>query len=213
MSAQQIMQSDEFKRCEAFHGHVCGGLAIGYVAARAGLDWLREKRALDEELVAIVETDACCVDAIQVVTGCTFGKGNLIYRDYGKMGFTFFNRRTGQGVRLAMKPGAMRVNERQIELFGKARDGSITEVEQAELETLGMQRTVEVLDTRAADLFSMTPVAVGMPDTARVEPSAPCARCGEPTMVSKLAPVDGQAICRGCLAEDRPAAGKKHFQV
>jgi len=201
MNAQQIMDSDDFKRCEAFHGHVCGGLAIGYIASMAGLDWLREKRALDEELVAIVETDACCVDAIQVVTGCTFGKGNLIYRDYGKMGFTFFNRRTGQGVRLAMKPDAFRANERQIELFGKTRDGSITEAETAELKQLGMQRTAEVLDTSAGDLFSMTPVTAGMPGKARIEPSTPCARCGEPTMASKLASMDGQAVCRACLAE------------
>ena len=140
---------------------MCGGLAIGDVAATAGLAWLREKRALDEELVAIVETDACCVDAIQVLTGCNFGKGNLVYRDYGKIGFTFFNRRTGQEVRLAMKPDAFRVNDRQI------------------------------------DPFSMTPVTAGMPDRARIEPSTPCARCSEPTMASKLALVDGQAIYRG----------------
>ena len=201
MSARQIMNSDDFKRCEAFHGHVCGGLAIGYVAATAGMDWLRGKRALDEELVAIVETDACCVDAIQVLTGCTFGKGNLIYRDYGKMGFTFFNRRTGEGVRLAMKPDTIRGNERQIELFKKTREGSITDAEKAELETVGMQRTAKVLDTRAEDLFSMTPVSVGMPDKARIEPSKLCFRCGEPTMASKLVSVDGQAVCRGCLTE------------
>nr|WP_279383444.1 FmdE family protein [Methanobacterium formicicum] len=24
------------------------------------------------------------MDAIQVITGCTFGKGNLIFKDYGK---------------------------------------------------------------------------------------------------------------------------------
>ena len=199
MNAQQIMESDNFKRCAAFHGHVCGGLAIGYVAATAGLDWLREKRALDEELVAIVETDACCVDAIQVLTGCTFGKGNLIYRDYGKMGFTFFNRRTGQGVRLAMKPDTFRVNERQIDLFRKTRDGSITDAEKAELEVLGVQRTAEVLNTAAKDLFSMNPTTAGMPDKARIEPSKRCTRCGEPTMASKLEMVEGNRVCRGCL--------------
>ena len=199
MNAQQIMQSEDFKRCEAFHGHVCGGLAIGYQAATAGLDWLRGKRALDEELVAIVETDACCVDAIQVLTGCTFGKGNLLYRDYGKMGFTFFNRRTGQGVRLSMNPDTFRVNDRQIELFKKTREGSITEAEQEELKTLGLQRTMEVLDTRPEDLFSMAPVTAGMPDKARIEPSKPCSRCGEPTMASKLETVDGSPVCRGCM--------------
>lgn len=41
-------------------------------------------RDIDEEMVAIVENDSCAVDAIQVLTGCTLGKGNLIFRDYGK---------------------------------------------------------------------------------------------------------------------------------
>ncbi|GAB6906529.1 Formylmethanofuran dehydrogenase subunit E region (fragment) [Desulfosarcina cetonica] len=199
MNAQDIIESEDFKRCAAFHGHVCGGLAIGYVAATAGLNWLEEQRALDEELVAIVETDACCVDAIQVLTGCTFGKGNLIYKDYGKMGFTFFNRRTGKGVRLIMKPDTFRVNERQIELFKKTRDGSITEAEKEELAALGTQRMTEVLNTKAEDLFNITPVTTGMPDKARIDASKPCARCGEPTMASKLETVNGALVCRGCL--------------
>lgn len=100
-----------------------------------------------------------------------------------------------------MKPDAFRANGRQIELLGKTRDGSITEAERAELKQLGMHRTAEVLDTRVGDLFSMTPVDAGMPDKARIEPSTPCARCGEPTMISKLAPVGDQMVCRACLAE------------
>lgn len=203
MNARQIMESSDWKRCADFHGHVCGGLAIGYKAAKTGLDWLKEKRALDEELVAIVETDACCVDAIQVLTGCTFGKGNLIYKDYGKMGFTFFNRRSGQGVRLIMRPDSFRVNERQIELFKKTRDGSITDAEREELSVLGTQRTTEVLNMQAEDLFSMAPVTAGMPEKARIEPSKPCARCGEATMATKLEPVDGEMVCRGCLSSSQ----------
>ena len=52
----------------------------------SGRQWaLREMgRAADEEIVAVVETDMCGVDAIQFLTGCTFGKGNLIHRDWGK---------------------------------------------------------------------------------------------------------------------------------
>jgi formylmethanofuran dehydrogenase subunit E len=200
MDAKQIMASDAFKRCEAFHGHVCGGLAIGYRAATAALEWLKEKRAPDEELVAVVETDACCVDAIQVLTGCTFGKGNLIYKDYGKMGFTFFNRLTGQGVRLALKADISGANDRQMALFAKLRDGSITDAEQAELDRLGKLRTIEILDTPAADLFSITPVTETVPDKARIDASHPCACCGEPTMASKLELKGNRQVCRGCLA-------------
>lgn len=73
--------STEWERAVAFHGHSCPGLAIGYRAAKIALRELAAGRAGDEELVAIVETDACGVDTIQVLTGCTLGKGNLLYRD------------------------------------------------------------------------------------------------------------------------------------
>ena len=63
-----------------FHGHECPGLAIGYRMAIAAMENLESFRAEDEELVAIVENDACGVDALQCVTGCTFGKGNLLFR-------------------------------------------------------------------------------------------------------------------------------------
>jgi len=88
-----------------FHGHFCGGIVVGYVAARIALERLGSRRAEDEELVAIVENDSCAVDAVQVVTGCTLGKGNLIFRDYGKHVYTFAVRPSGRAVRVSRKPG------------------------------------------------------------------------------------------------------------
>ena len=82
----------------SFHGHFCPGILIGYRAALAGLRHLGVQRVEDEQLVAIVETDACGVDAVQYVTGCTFGKGNLIFRDWGKHVFSFARRADGRMV-------------------------------------------------------------------------------------------------------------------
>ncbi|HET6488996.1 MAG TPA: formylmethanofuran dehydrogenase subunit E family protein [Syntrophales bacterium] len=65
---------EDFAKCADFHGHVCPGLAIGYRAAKAAMAWLGERRAPDEEVVVIAETDACGCDAIQVLTGCAFGR-------------------------------------------------------------------------------------------------------------------------------------------
>jgi formylmethanofuran dehydrogenase subunit E len=87
-----------------FHGHFCGGILIGYRAAKVGLQRLIAKRAEDEQLVAIVENDSCAVDAVQVVTGCTFGKGNLFFRDYGKHVYTFALRPSGRAVRVSRRP-------------------------------------------------------------------------------------------------------------
>ncbi len=104
------MKTPTYEDVVQFHGHSCPGLAIGYrmtlaaltalEATTAALAALRAARASDEELVAIVENDACGVDAVQVVAGCSFGKGNLVFRDYGKHVYTFFSRTTGRGVRV-----------------------------------------------------------------------------------------------------------------
>ena len=74
-----------------FHGHECPGLAIGYGMATAAMEKLDSIRA-EDELVSIVENDACGVDALQCITGCTFGKGNLLFRDYGKNIYTIYCR-------------------------------------------------------------------------------------------------------------------------
>lgn len=198
MLAEKIMTSEDFKRCEQFHGHVCPGLAIGYQASKAALMWLEENRSVDEEIVAIVENDACCVDAIQVLTGCTFGKGNFIYKDHGKMVFTFFSRNTGKGVRFSMKPGVLEPDVRHRQLIKKVRDNKATDQDREEFAQLHQQRTEDILNKSMEKLFTMEPTTVDLPPKARMEPSEPCQVCGEPTMPSKLELVNNKMICRDC---------------
>lgn len=69
----------DYKNIVEFHGHECPGLAMGYRMASAAMNALNSIHSEDEEIVAIVENNACGVDALQCVTGCTFGKGNLIF--------------------------------------------------------------------------------------------------------------------------------------
>ena len=88
----------------AFHGHSCPGLTIGYRMTKAAMAFLADTRAADEELVAIVENNACGVDALQCLSGCTFSKGNLIFKDYGKHVYTLYNRKTRKGVRVEALP-------------------------------------------------------------------------------------------------------------
>jgi formylmethanofuran dehydrogenase subunit E len=198
-SAQEILDSEDLKRCETFHGHVCPGLAIGFKAAQAAMERLNETRAADEEIVAVVETDACSVDAVQVLTGCTFGKGNFIHRDHGKMVFTFFSRTSGDGVRVSMQPRTDSPDPEHAELLKKVVVDTADEAEQASFHELHFQRACRILETEADRLFVFEPVNMEMPPKAKMEPSQPCARCGEATMPSKMEQIDGQPVCRGCL--------------
>jgi hypothetical protein len=69
---------DDFREAVRFHGHLCPGLAIGYVAAKVAAQVLGIGTSEDEEIVALVENNSCAVDAIQVLL--VFWEGNLISR-------------------------------------------------------------------------------------------------------------------------------------
>lgn len=194
------LMTDDFKKCVDFHGHICGGLAFGYKASKAALEWLEENRARDEELVVIVENDACGVDAVQVLTGCTFGKGNLVYKDYGKLAFTFFSRKTGKGVRISPKfRPAAGMSEEQKKLFEKQRNNIATQEELTRLKALIIKKAFEILEKPADELFLINRAKVPIPEKARIEPSIQCARCNEPAMSTKMGTIDGKKVCRGCL--------------
>ena len=176
-----------WEKAVEFHGHTCPGLATGYRAAIAGMKALGTGRAPDEELVAIVENDACGVDAVQLITGCTFGKGNLIFHDYGKMVFTFANRTTGKAVRVAVNPlpsappaGAQRTPESQA------------------------ATTKLVLEAPDDVLLTIREVALDEPPKARIFASVQCAFCGERVMEPRARLRDGKVACIPC-SEHYPA--------
>lgn len=201
MNAKQIIEGEKFKRCADFHGHICPGLSMGYRAAEAAMEWLKENRSVDEEIVAIVETDACSADAVQVLTGCTFGKGNFFYRDYGKMALTLLSRQSGKGVRVVLRAGAFAPDENHMALLKKVMSGSADEEENKQFQGLHFQRTCNVLEMPLEKLFDINPVQMELPSRAQVESSEPCALCGEPTMRTKLEPSDSGSICRGCAEQ------------
>ena len=83
--------------CIDFHGHVCGGISLGFVLANFAMQQLGAVRG--DDLYARMECQNCLVDAVQCVTGCTTGKRNLELIPGGPMALTLVRRETGKGVR------------------------------------------------------------------------------------------------------------------
>lgn len=198
---------DPLDRIVAFHGHLCPGLTMGMQAARLALRGLGP-RAEDEELVAVVETDMCGVDAIQVLTGCTFGKGNLIHRDHGKNAYTFWRRADRRGIRIAGRPDAWPERDpAQDDLRARVSAGEATEDEEQRFRSAHHARARAILDRDPAELFSVTEVDDPPPRKARIHASIVCQGCGEPTMETRLRTVDGRRLCIPCAGADGPAIG------
>ncbi len=185
---------DSMSRAVCFHGHICPGLAIG---ASASLSFLKGKeRSEDEEIVAIVENDACGVDGIQALLGCTFGKGNLIFKDHGKSVYTFFDRNTERGWRYSLKEFPQ-PDDGAMGLFSKVRSGEATPEEKDRFRRLWVDRAARVLEA-GEDLFDITEVGGELPEKARIFDSFICHDCGEKTGTHRTVEMDDERYCIPC---------------
>ena len=165
---------EDLRGAAGFHGHLCPGLVIGYRATKAALARLGVERSRDEELVCLVENSSCSVDAVQYLAGCTFGKGNLFFRDYGKQVFTFARRGdAGRAVRVSLKP------------VGPGPGGREEKIDQ-------------FLSLAEEEMFKVDEVSLELPEEARILPSILCEDCGEPTMSTRVVEAGGRKLCIPC---------------
>jgi formylmethanofuran dehydrogenase subunit E len=107
-----MIDAKEFlKAGQHLHGHKCPAMPMGLRAGAAAMNALAVARAKDKDLVAILELGEdhcshCFGDGVQMITGCTFGKGNLRTLPYGKFGLTLVERSTGRAVRVVPRTEA-----------------------------------------------------------------------------------------------------------
>jgi formylmethanofuran dehydrogenase subunit E len=101
------------------------GLRVG----AAAMNKLGVERAKDGQLLALVELGddhcaTCFADGVQMITGCTFGKGNIKKLHYGKWGVTLVDVASGRAVRVTPKAEAMQANKK-TEFFTEYREKHI----------------------------------------------------------------------------------------
>jgi len=184
----------DFEKAVEFHGHVCPGLAIGYRVARYVRD--NYPRSKDEELVAIVENRSCSVDALQEILGCTFGKGNLIFKDFGKQVFTFYSRDKGKALRIYFKSD---VFQGMDELRKKYSQGKLDAKERKKFEALREQVIQKILAAPDEEILSIKEVDIPEPEKVIVYPSLNCEECGEAFMEILGRTVNSKVVCKDCF--------------
>ena len=171
----KMKNKDIWEKAVDFHGHTCGGLALGVRAAMEAQKRFGIERAEDEEIVCVTENDACGVDGIQSVLGCTLGKGNLLYHGTGKFAFNFFNRKTGDSFRLMAK-------DKKEGLHGR-------------------EYIEYVLSAPAEEVFDTGKPRMEAPSAARSLRSVKCSVCGEAAAETKMRLMDGKPVCMDCYSD------------
>ena len=183
-----------------FHGHACPGLALGYRVANLALKELG-LRARDEELVAIVENNSCAVDAIQFICGCTFGKGNLIFKDFGKQVYTFIRRPHSEAVRISVKWQPPSEDPETEAMWTRYSDGDRSAEVIAVVQDRKARKMNAILAADDAELFEIKRIQVELPESARIYKSITCAGCGEKVMEPRTRMVGDKLLCIPCSQE------------
>ncbi len=161
-----------WEKCVAFHGHACGGLAIGYKAALLAMDLLDIDFSNNETVVCISENDACGVDGIQAMLGCSIGKGNLLFHMTGKQAFNIYDRATGKSIRLVLKPKPLDLTPEESSQYYHA--------------------------TAPEDLFEVQETRLPLPRKAVNFQSYNCDCCGEKTGSNWIRLYGDKKLCLDC---------------
>jgi formylmethanofuran dehydrogenase subunit E len=191
-------------RTGEIHGHHCVGSAMGVIAAHWAMKELGVKESTGmEHVLAIVETNNCFSDGVQVVTGCTFGNNALIYRDYGKTAFTLL-KRDGEGIRVMAKRGAGEIlknrDQEAEELYRKVvTDRSATGEEEERMIELNRKHCYDILSIPAEKIFNTEKVKLEAPAKySSILGSRICSKCGEKVMETRTVIRDGETLCIPC---------------
>lgn len=170
-----MIEKELWQKAKSFHGHVCPGLTIGFKASLLAIKLLDINFSDDEQLVCVTENDACGVDAIQAILGCSVGKGNLIFKLRGKQAFSFYNRKTGKSVRLVYI-------------------GDITGANKDEIRE-------KMFDMKPEDLFDVKQTNFELPERAKLFNNIVCEKCKESTAESYIKIQNGKKVCPDCFDE------------
>lgn len=167
------MNNSLWEKAAEFHGHKCPGLAIGYKVSLLALKHLEIKDDInDEDIVCIAETDACGVDAVQVILKATVGTGAMRIMYTGKQAFNIFNRKNGKKARFVLN---------DMQNFNSKEE-----------------RMEYILSADEENLFTIKEVKMDFPEKAKIFNSYICAECGEKTAENAVSLINGRYVCNSC---------------
>jgi formylmethanofuran dehydrogenase subunit E len=161
-----------------------------------------------EDLMAVVEINACFTDGVQAVSGCTLGNNALVYRDLGKHAVTFAIRGVDTAIRVCVRPDFRSCIHRLVPEFYplmekviKNRSGS--KADEQKFREKGREAAFALIQLDFEELLSTNWVRCDLPGYAPIVSSVICPVCEEQLMSTKAA---RNGECLTCSSGD-------YFQV
>ncbi len=163
-----------WQKCVDFHGHACPGLAIGYKAAILAKEVLKIQDINDDEdIVCVSETDACGIDAFQVIFKSTVGSGSMRIDYKGKHAFSIYDRKSSKSIRLVWK----------VDIISSTKE----------------EKMNKILSLPSSDLFDIKDTKGDFPARAKIFKSIHCDKCNEITAENAIVNIGDKYYCKECI--------------
>ena len=183
------------------HGHKCPAMPMGLRSGAIAMNRLGVSRSGAKTLLALVELGDdhcahCFGDGVQMITGCTFGKGNIKKLGYGKFGLTLVDKATGRAVRVVPR-GESQMAMKQTPFFTEYRMKGVppTQVPDEVVDPL----IDKVLSGPEDQMFSVSEVFDYEVEAGEEDFSSfVCDRCGEMVVERYGRVVGHEKVCIPC---------------
>ncbi|MCR5815117.1 MAG: trehalose-binding protein [Desulfovibrio sp.] len=174
----------EFRKlAENFHGYAAPGLLIGAYMVELAKSQIPPGTLFE----AVVETDKCLPDAVQLLTLCSTGNKRLKICSLGRYALALFDKYNGKGVRVSLDAAKLRQWPEISGWFFKLKP-------KAEQNSQELEREIE----RAGDSLCRVQKVTVQPHLvghSHMEAIVLCPVCGE------AYPAEDGPVCRGCQGE------------
>jgi formylmethanofuran dehydrogenase subunit E len=189
---------------QKFHGHKCPAMPNGLRVGSAAMNALGVERTGDSALHAILDLGdnhcaTCFADGIQVITGCTFGKGNIEKTHKGKWALTLIDKKTNRAVRVTPTAEAMLANKK-TSFFKDYREKGIppTQVPDEVVEPL----VVKVMNAPEDKMMKISEVfEYNWHQPVHSFKSFVCEECGEMTVMEYGRIKCDKKVCQDCAVK------------
>ena len=188
---------EEYARMvRAFHGSTAPGIMIGGSMVGLAYRCLPEGGLYD----VICETGKCLPDAVQLLTPCSIGNGWLKIMDTGRFSLAFYDKDTGEGVRIFIDP-------EKLDAWPEIKAWFLKLTPKREQDTA---RLMEEIERAGSGICSAEKVKVSL-DLMKKKKSGPiviCPSCGE------AYPSGRGAVCPACKGGLLPyGSGTGHHKI
>ena len=162
-----------------FHGYLSPGFVLGAIMVDLAKELLGPRNLID----AVVETEACLPDAIQLMTSCSYGNGWMRVKDWDKVALTLYDKHGLDGIRVY-------VNLEEIKKY------PLIEQWLMRIGDVDKKEVVKEVMMAGRDILSWQRVRVAPYRKTKKAPLLVCRSCGE------THPATNGDLCVRCSGKD-----------